>query len=244
MMKGRLSLLVTLLGMPGVVATAWLAVPMLVQGTTLPVPLQALQIGAAIQGAVLVVIASILGSFLAPKVDLSAPVLSAALARRDLLAALRPQLLPGLAGGCLGAAVIIAFHRFVPSSLSFLTDREPLPLVVRVLYGGLTEEILIRWGLMTVITWGAWRLFQRNRPKPSGAIVWAAIGVSAMIFGASHVPALAPAMPTLSGVAVAYVTFANAGFGVVAGWLFWRHGLEAAIIAHVLAHVLAYLIRG
>jgi hypothetical protein len=43
---------------------------------------------------------------------------------------------------------------------------------------------------------------------------------------------------------VAYVTIGNALFGVVAGYLFWRYGLEAAIAAHVSAHVLTFLVRG
>lgn len=38
---------------------------------------------------------------------------------------------------------------------------------------------------------------------------------------------------------VAFVLVGNTVFGLVAGGLFARHGLEAAIIAHVLAHLLA-----
>ncbi len=38
---------------------------------------------------------------------------------------------------------------------------------------------------------------------------------------------------------VAFVLVGNTVFGLLAGGLFARHGLEAAIIAHVLAHLLA-----
>jgi membrane protease YdiL (CAAX protease family) len=38
-----------------------------------------------------------------------------------------------------------------------------------------------------------------------------------------------------------YIVVANAAFGLVAGWTYWRKGLEAAIGAHSLAHVLAAL---
>jgi hypothetical protein len=44
----------------------------------------------------------------------------------------------------------------------------------------------------------------------------------------------------LSSPVVTYVIGGNAVFGVVAGWLFWRFGLEAAILAHAIAHVVAY----
>ncbi len=35
---------------------------------------------------------------------------------------------------------------------------------------------------------------------------------------------------------IAYVIIANALFGIVAGFLYWRRGLESAMIAHMLAH--------
>jgi len=38
---------------------------------------------------------------------------------------------------------------------------------------------------------------------------------------------------------VAFVLVGNTAFGLVAGWLYARHGLEAAVIAHVLAHLLS-----
>lgn len=34
-----------------------------------------------------------------------------------------------------------------------------------------------------------------------------------------------------------YVVLGNAAFGLVAGWLYWRYGLEAAVLAHAGAHV-------
>lgn len=68
--------------------------------------------------------------------------------------------------------------------------------------------------------------------------------LSALAFGLSHLPALAPSLPALSASVVAHVTIGNALFGVVAGYLFWRYGLEAAIVSHVFAHVSAFIVRG
>jgi hypothetical protein len=36
---------------------------------------------------------------------------------------------------------------------------------------------------------------------------------------------------------VIYVVAANSLFGIVAGFLYWRIGLEAAMIAHIFVHV-------
>ncbi len=232
------------LALPGVAATSWLALPLLVDAATSPVPLETLQVATAVQGTLFVLVAATLGAALAPKAGMSAPAMSAVVRGGSVFDALRPQLTPGLAGGCIGAAVIVAFHALAPESLAAIQRGEPLPLAVRVLYGGITEEILIRWGLMTLLAWAGWRLFGRNAPKPSSAVMWAAIALSALLFGVSHVPSVAQSLPTVTTTVIAYVTVGNALFGVVAGYLFWRYGLEAAITAHVLAHVFAYAVRG
>ena len=40
---------------------------------------------------------------------------------------------------------------------------------------------------------------------------------------------------------MAFVVVANTAFGVLFGWLFWRYGLEAAMIAHAMAHLVGYV---
>ncbi len=243
-MNWKATSLLVLLALPGVAASALLAVPLLVDRTALSVPLATLQVATAVQSAFLVVVAAVTGVLLAGKVGVSAPALFAVAEGRNVREAWRPQWMPGLVGGCIGAAVIVAFHVFAPDAIRAAQPDKPLPLAVRVLYGGITEEVLIRWGLMTATAWAGWKLFQRHSPQPTPAMMWSAIVVSALVFGVSHLPVLAQSLPALSGALVAYVTIGNALFGVVAGYLFWRYGLEAALAAHVLAHVFAFLLRG
>jgi membrane protease YdiL (CAAX protease family) len=171
-------------------------------------------------------------------------VVSALAAGGDVLQALRPQIVPGILGGMAGAAIIVAFHRFAPEALTAAQPATPLPLVVRVLYGGITEEVLVRWGLLTIIAWAGWRIAGRPSEHPSVPIMWAAIAISALLFGLSHLPAALAVVRDLSASVAVYVTLGNAGFGMVAGYLFWRHGLEAAIMAHGLAHLLAFMVLG
>lgn len=40
---------------------------------------------------------------------------------------------------------------------------------------------------------------------------------------------------------VAFVIGANTAFGLLFGYLFWRYGLESAMIAHASVHVVSYL---
>jgi hypothetical protein len=40
---------------------------------------------------------------------------------------------------------------------------------------------------------------------------------------------------------ILFVIVANSVFGIVAGYLYWKFGLESAIIAHILGHVVLAL---
>lgn len=243
-MNWRLALLVAVIAAPGPVATSWLALPLLVDPNGLEVPLRTLQIATAVQGLVLAVVTSVVGTLLAAKVGLRAPVLNSLVSHGDALAAFRSQWLPGVIGGVIGTAVIIAFYSFSPDALATIQARGNIPLAARLLYGGVTEEVMVRWGLMSFLVWAAWRVAQRGGGEVSGGIVWFAIVISSLLFGLSHVPSVAAALGSVPAFVVVYITLGNAAFGMVAGFLFWRYGLESAISAHLLAHVLAFAIRG
>lgn len=243
-MTWKTTLWLVLLALPGVAAASWLVVPLLVDASTLPVPLEAVQLGSALQGALGVLFAAFIGAKLAPTVGLSAPVIRALASGERVTDALRPQLVPGLLGGALGALVLVAFPLLAPDALLAIQPKTAIPIAVRLLYGGITEEVLIRWGLMTALAWGIWKLFERRSPKPSSRAIGTAIVVSSVLFGLAHLPALAQPGVDLPFVVVASVTVANAVFGIVAGSLFWRYGLEAAMLAHAVAHLLAFLVHG
>lgn len=243
-MKFKIAALLFLVALPGVLVTSWLALPLLVDLSKTPVPLEALQVASAVQGAVLVLIAALVGASLAPRVGLAAPAVAAVAGRGSVLNALRPQVVPGFVGGALGAIVILGFYAFAPEALKVIQPDTPLPLVVRVLYGGITEEVLVRWGLMTVLVWVGWKVMRSGLQEPSAGIIWGAIAISALVFGLSHLPSVAQAVSELTLYLAGYITIGNALFGLIAGYLFWRYGLEAAVIAHVSAHVVAFIIRG
>ena len=226
-----------LVGMPGVLAISFIALPLLLAGRPLPASPTVVGMASAAQSAILLAIAAWAGVQLAPQVGLHAPFLAAAAHGRLDVAALEAQLLPGVVGGLLGVAVLVAFAHFAPPPLAALQDRVSLPLVARVLYGGITEEILVRWGLMTTLLWLFWRVFQGGTGEPSVLTVWPPILLSAAAFGALHLPLVNAMLGDVTGPLAVYIVVANAAFGIVAGVLFWRYGLEAAILAHVTAHL-------
>lgn len=96
---------------------------------------------------------------------------------------------------------------------------------------------------MSVLVWAFWVVFQGREGAPGGVWVWTAIAVSAVVFGLAHLPAAAALVGALTRPVVAYVVAGNALFGLVAGYLYWRSGLEAAILAHASARVLSYAVE-
>jgi membrane protease YdiL (CAAX protease family) len=176
------------------------------------------------------------GVVLASKVGLRAPAFEAFSSGRPVGAALVPQLLPGLIGGLLTAAVPWYFT----SHGLIIELHTPSALLMAIFYGGMDEEIMMRWGLMTLLVWLGWRLAGRSSSGPSGAVTWTAIVISAVLFGAGHLPSTYMLNGHLTGSMVGSVIVAGAAFGVVAGYLYHRWGLEAAMICHALSHVFAY----
>jgi membrane protease YdiL (CAAX protease family) len=71
--------------------------------------------------------------------------------------------------------------------------------------------------------------------------IWLAIAVSALVFAAGHLPAASVLLGSLDLAVVAFVVGVNTAFGLLFGYLFWRHGLESAMIAHALAHAVSFL---
>jgi hypothetical protein len=104
-----------------------------------------------------------------------------------------------------------------------------------ILYGGITEEIITRWGVISLFAWLGWHAFQRNRDRPSAAVFYMAIVLAAFVFALAHLPA-AMKIGSLSAPLVTRVLVLNTVAGLVFGWLFWKHNLETAMLAHASVH--------
>jgi membrane protease YdiL (CAAX protease family) len=45
----------------------------------------------------------------------------------------------------------------------------------------------------------------------------------------------------MDGPVVAFVIGVNTAFGLLFGYLYWRHGLESAMIAHAMSHLVNFV---
>jgi hypothetical protein len=245
--RRRLGFALTGLGLLGVASLALLPVEQLVPGP-LPVSVAMLRLLSLINPALLVVGAAWIGTVLAHRIGLDAPAIRQALAGSSSSPAFRRQVTKavwaGLGIGLLLAGYAVAsgpyFATLDPDAASRLQALTP-PFAVRILYGGIAEEIIARWGVMTLVCWMTWRLMGRPL-RPPGTVFWIGIVAAALIFGLAHLPFLfgVAGDPPIWLPVVAVGT--NVVAGVVFGWLFWRAGLEAAILAHAFAHVTAVMV--
>ena len=109
------------------------------------------------------------------------------------------------------------------------------------LSAGVVEELLLRFGLMTLLVWVGWKLRREPNGSPTDAGVWLAIVLAAVLFGLGHLP-LTSQYFELTPAVVGRAIVLNGLGGVVFGWLYWRRDLVAAMVAHVSADVVLLVV--
>jgi hypothetical protein len=230
------------LAMSGVMAMLLVPFEVLLPGDVSPILKRLLSI---IQPAILSLVFAVVGSFLAPRVGFDAPLVRGWLAGDVLSPLLRRIVSSGLLMSVQAAAVLIVytlvsniyFNSISPDVATLMTVMD-LPLITKVLYGGVTEEIIVRWGMMSLVVWVIWR-FVGQPVAVSDVHVWCGIVTATLVFALLHVPLLFAFDTAPPHWIVAAVIAGNGIVGTLYGWLFWKYGIEAAMIAHGMTHVLA-----
>lgn len=104
-------------------------------------------------------------------------------------------------------------------------------------YGAIVEETGLRVFMMGTVAWLLGR-FCDGQAKPW--VMPAAIAFAAIAFGAGHLPMAAQLAPLTFGL-VARVIACNALGGLVFGWLYWKRGIEHAMLAHFCADLVLHV---
>src|SRR5262249_24688424 len=106
-------------------------------------------------------------------------------------------------------------------------------------YGGIDEEVFLRFGVMTLLVLGVGKIFHTGE-RPTGTAFWLANIIAATLFGLGHLPATAMLMP-LTRLVVLRALLLNGIPGVVFGLLYWKRGLEAAMVSHFAADLVLHV---
>ncbi len=223
------------------------------QSTKLP-PLPVLIVATALQNAVIFAIVIVGGMFFAKRVGLGTPILDAA-TRGESVADRAQAILPlSVILGVIGTLVILAleFFYFQPAllkelgnSAAVLNLRTSQPAAwkgfLASFYGGIVEEILLRLFVMSFFAWLGHFVSRTADGKPTVAVVWTANVLAAVLFGLGHLPAITTLVP-ITPLVIAREVVLNGLLGIVFGWLYWKHGLEAAMISHFSADLVLHVL--
>ena len=191
---------------------------------------------------VILAITVTIGLYCAPRLGFQSVVLNRVSQGKPLVASLKPHAIPALGIGAIFAVYLLSVELVTPilledigaerdQTVAFFINRLPGAVIM----GGITEELLFRWGFMSLVTLVLWKLIGRDRDKPQTWLVWTGIIVAALIFVMSHLPAVLALYGSSLDI-VLFTLLGNAAPAVVFGWIFWRYSIEAAMITHGFAH--------
>jgi membrane protease YdiL (CAAX protease family) len=224
------------------------------QELDLPIPLPLLLVIQVGQNAVMFAVLTALGLFFANRVGLGLPILEAKLAGESVADKVRAILPLSIIIGVVAAVLIIGLDVFVfqPALLNELGDAAQSLADGSVkppawqgflasFYGGIAEEVLLRLFVMSLFVWLGSFISKTVEGKPTSAVFWIANILAAVLFGLGHLPATASFLP-LTPLVIARAIVLNGVAGVAFGWLYWKRGLETAIIAHFTADIVLHVL--
>lgn len=186
-----------------------------------------------IQSTIVFSIAIFIGLLLAKKVGFDLPLLESLVEKRKYKKNLKNILNKSIFFGIVVAIILYGLDiLFTDLGVGITTHQNLAPIWQTLLasfYGGITEEILMRLFLMTLFVWIGIKLFRQNKASNIGIII--PIILTAIIFGLGHLPITA-SVTKITPLVIGRAIVLNGIGGVVFGWLYWKNGLESAIIAH------------
>ncbi|CAM3936309.1 CPBP family intramembrane glutamic endopeptidase [Alkalicoccus chagannorensis] len=193
----------------------------------------------------LTTIAVVFGHLLAHRTGLTSVIVSRDRGESDAGASSVAWTRAGIAGLLLAVLFLVTdllLGDRVPATLSF-GAQEPswYTFGIALLYGGIVEEIMMRWGLMSLLVFVGWKWFQRKKSTPGPVVFWSAILLSSFLFALGHYGATALEAEVTAVLWFRMLVLNGAG-GIVFGWLFWKYNLETAMAAHMGTHLALHLL--
>ena len=224
-MDVRLAIRLFLLGVLGVLTLVLLPLP------------NSKALMSLVQPFLLLIVAIVLGTLVDRQVGLGAPILSEKFDFEEMKPRLKDVLkFGGMDGAGLGVVLMgisLVSEIGMTGRIHHQSPSLDLSFITALLYGGLSEEIMMRFGLMTLIVW---LIFKITKSKADWVFV-AAILLSSFLFAAGHLPIAYAHLETVSWGVLAYILIANSTAGVVYGYLYWKKGLECSMMAHMMTHI-------
>lgn len=210
-------------------------------------PLWVILLLQGVQGVVMLCVATGLGLLLAHQIGLGAPLIEGLLAGKNVAAQASSMLAPALILGVASSAVLLVLEItvFWPRLPTAMRESTPIPALwkrfLASFYGGIDEELLLRLFLLSLLAWLIGFVWHTSSGLPTVGAFWFANVIAAVVFGLGHLPATA-ALVKLTPLLIVRAIVLNGIIGVATGYLYWRYGLEAAMLAHFSADIVLHII--
>jgi len=225
-----------------------------IQNLKLPIPLPVVIANQIFENAIIFAIAIFGGLFFAKRVGLTMPILEAVTQKESIVDKVRAILPLSVMLGVVGTLIILGLEIFyfqpalakqLGNSANALNLQTSQPAAWKGLlasfYGGIAEEILLRLFVMSFFVWLGRFISKTTEGKPTNAVFWIANILAAVLFGLGHLPATALLVP-LTSLIITRAIVLNGLLGIVFGWLYWKRGLEAAMLSHFSADLVLHVL--
>lgn len=219
-------LIATMISFPGLLALVTLVTP--------PPGIPALAL--AVSPLVLLAVFTLGGCLAAPRMNLKSGLfLGDAWSPAQLLFFLLLGTVVGLMLGVLDQTTTSVWRPHRGELKTLFEGADLSSLTIGIFYGGITEEIIMRWGLLSLIALGLAKL-SHHRFALQMAVV-----LTAVLFAIGHLPALFLMSPEPGNLALVRTFGLNLIAGLLFGYAYTRTSLETAFSAHIGLHVGLFL---
>lgn len=206
---------------------------------TAPVPLPILTLIIIIQNTILFAIFTFFWLILSNKINFWLPILENLLSKKDKLKNYKSIILKSIyIWLTVGISIILVNFIFVFLGTQDLFKQIDVPIrqwFLASFYWWISEEIVMRLFLMSLIILLLNKL-SKSKTTQNQTIIWSSIIITSIIFGIGHLP-ITWAITNITPIIIARAIILNWIWWVVFGWLYWKKGLESAIIAHFSADI-------
>ncbi|MEK5441408.1 MULTISPECIES: CPBP family intramembrane glutamic endopeptidase [unclassified Fredinandcohnia] len=192
-----------------------------------------------IQSVVLLGVSAFIGTWLAPKVDLHWWLIDSWLVGSAIPYSISGAILLSIVIGFVASIIIIGLDILFMKKIPNVQMDEPsrFQSFLASFYGGISEEVLTRLFLMTAAVYASSFLGLGDLSY------WIGIIFAAVLFGVGHLPA-AFGVFGKSKIVIIRTVLLNAIPGILFGYLYWKFGIEIAMIAHFTGDICLHVIFG
>jgi membrane protease YdiL (CAAX protease family) len=202
-----------------------------------------------VQNIILFFIAIFIGLNLSKSIGFKLPILEGVVEKKYQTAYLKSILLSSVGFGVLGGILVIIlslpFWRLSVELLKAEITAAAWKGFLASFYGGFAEETIFRLFFVSLFVWITWKIKKAKDGTPAKIGIWLSIIITSIIFGLGHL-GITGELTDITAEVTARAVLLNSAVSVIYGWLYWKKGLESAMIAHfstdIVLHVITPLI--